>query len=402
MKKKLLAMLLALAMVAGLLPGMAFAADTSGVTWSYSDGTLTIQGTGPMDDYKWDNAISFVNVPWADYCKEIRTVTIGDGVTSVGGNAFFGCGSLTRVTIPNGVTAIGEGAFANCSSLTYMTIPASVTIIGIRAFEACRSLTSVTIPDGVTAIDDAAFRYCNGLTDVTIPAGVTTIGYQAFYGCGSLKNVYYGGSKSQWDQIDIDSGDDGNAPLLSAGRYYKDVSGGTETPEIPDITFKDVPPGIWYEKAAQYVKQHGLMDGTDDGKFDPDVLLMRGMITTVLARLDGEDTKGGSTWYEKGMNWAKAKNISDGQAPERNITREELATMLWRYADMPDADVSALDSYPDVSNVDNWAKTAMAWAVENKIITGATQGGSVILDPMGTADRAQAATVIMRFCELDK
>ena len=114
---------------------------------------------------------------------------IPNGVTSFG-RAFYGCSNLTSVTIPEGVMSIGESAFQSCSSLTSVTIPGSVKSIGFRAFCGCSSLTSVTILEGVTSIGVFAFEGCSSLTSVTIPESVTSIGRWAFQECFKLDAVY--------------------------------------------------------------------------------------------------------------------------------------------------------------------------------------------------------------------
>ena len=133
----------------------------------------------------------------------LTSVTILDGVTSIGEEVFYYCISLTSITIPDGVTSIGEGAFVGCSSLTDVNIPDSVTSIGNSAFEFCSNLTSVIIPNGITSIDNTVFYYCSSLASVTIPAGVTSIGKSAFYGCNKLKTVNYKGTQAQWNAITI-------------------------------------------------------------------------------------------------------------------------------------------------------------------------------------------------------
>ena len=165
-------------------------ADTSGkcgenVTWSFAGDTLTISGTGPMEDY---DVSDYDDVPWYPYLDSIKRAVIGNSVTSIGEWAFSSCGSLTSVAIPESVTSIGWGAFEGCTSLTSVTIPESVTTIENCVFSGCTSLTSVTIPGSVTSIGVQAFCY-SGLTSVTIPEGVTSIGEEAFAVCTSLTSV---------------------------------------------------------------------------------------------------------------------------------------------------------------------------------------------------------------------
>ena len=124
----------------------------------------------------------------------ITDLIIPDSVTSIGGSAFSGCSGLTSVTIPDSVTSIGSSAFSGCSGLTIVTIPDSVTSIGGSAFRDCSSLTSVAIPDSVTSIGSSAFSGCSGLTSVTIPDSVTSIDGGAFSGCSGLTSVTIGNS----------------------------------------------------------------------------------------------------------------------------------------------------------------------------------------------------------------
>ena len=121
------------------------------------------------------------------------------------------------------------------------------------------------------------------------------------------------------------------------------------------------------------------------------------MLMTVLARYAGEDTTGGATWYEKSMEWAKAKGVSDGTNPNANITREQLVTMLYRYAGSPKAD-GKLDSFSDAASVSTYAADAMQWAVANGIVNGSNGK----LNPQDNATRAEVAAILMRFCEMSK
>ena len=122
-------------------------------------------------------------------CQSIKSVEIGNSVTSIGSAAFYDCSGLTSVTIPNSVTSIGEEAFKHCYRLTSITIPNSVKSIGKSAFSECSGLTSVTIPNSVTSIGSHAFFCCYRLTSATIPNSVTSIGEWAFFGCYRLTSI---------------------------------------------------------------------------------------------------------------------------------------------------------------------------------------------------------------------
>ena len=162
-------------------------------------------------------------------------------------------------------------------------------------------------------------------------------------------------------------------------------------------TFSDVEKSDWFADAVAYVTDKGLMNGTGSDTFSPNASTTRGMLMTVLARYAGEDTTGGSPWYQKGMNWAKAKGVSDGTNPEVNITREQLVTMLYRYAGSPKANGS-LDSFSDAASVSSYAVNAMQWAVANGIVNGSNGK----LNPQNNATRAEVAAILMRFCEMSK
>ena len=143
------------------------------LTWTLDDGgVLVISGTGVIRD------TAFRGEP------KIKTVIVSDGVTSIGDSVFSSCSNLTSVEISDSVTSIGSNAFSHCSSLT-----------------------SITIPDGVTSIGSSAFSHCSSLTSVEIPDSVTSIGNGAFYG-SHLTDVYYGGSRTEWNEILIGGDND--------------------------------------------------------------------------------------------------------------------------------------------------------------------------------------------------
>lgn len=166
------------------------------------------------------------------------------------------------------------------------------------------------------------------------------------------------------------------------------------------LTFTDVWRGDWYYDGVRYVYDNNLMNGTSGTEFSPNAATTRGMIVTILARMDGVNTSG-TPWYEAGREWAMWNGISDGTNMEGKITREQLAAMLTRYAALKNRDVSAIASisaYADASNVSNWAVDAMRWAVGEGLI----QGSNNTLRPQSNATRAEVATILMRFCKLLK
>ena len=146
------------------------------ITWTLDDsGNLTLSGSGEM----WNNG--YDDSPFKDY--GIKTVTIGDGITSIGDYAFYSCRGMTELTLPSSVTRIGNSAFEGCSGLTELTLPNSVMSIGRSAFGGCSGLTELTLPNSVTSIGGYAFAYCSGLSKITSLAEIPPVcGYGVFDG----------------------------------------------------------------------------------------------------------------------------------------------------------------------------------------------------------------------------
>ena len=198
--------------------------------------------------------------------------------------------------------------------------------------------------------------------------------------------------------------------LAEAERIYHLLTEGSDTPVLPvtpskpkddkpttGSSFTDVPAGSWYEEAVNYVHEKGLMNGTSSNAFSPNANTTRGMIVTILARVEGVNTNG-TPWYAAGQKWAMDNGISDGTNMPGVITREQLATILYRYAKQKGYDVSksaALTGFSDADKVSGYAAEAMQWAVAE----GLLQGSNGKLNPQGSATRAQVATILMRFME---
>ena len=149
-----------------------------------------------MDDY-----VVSTGAPWSEEERNLTSIQIGDGVTSIGNLAFRSCINVESITIPFGVTNIGSCAFEQCTKLERITIPPGVTSIGSGAFFHCINLTRVTIPSGTETIEDQAFFRCDGLTRVDLPSSLTSVGEKCFHCCDQLADVYFAGTKAQWDKI---------------------------------------------------------------------------------------------------------------------------------------------------------------------------------------------------------
>ena len=185
-------------------------------------------------------------------------------------------------------------------------------------------------------------------------------------------------------------------------------------PVPSELPFTDVAANAWYHDAVAYVYDNGMMNGVTENTFAPNATTTRGMIVTMLHRLEGEpgvnyllpfgDVAEG-LWYTEAVRWAASEGIVNGvsdtsYAPDNAITREQMAAILYRYAQYKGYDTSvggmSLAEYTDADQISSYATTAMQWANENGLITGRTD---TTLVPQGTATRAEVATILMRFCE---
>ena len=183
-----------------------------------------------------------------------------------------------------------------------------------------------------------------------------------------------------------------------------------KTHDCPSKDFTDVDPDAWYHEAVDYAVVEGLMNGVGNGKFDPDGTTTRAMIVTILHRLEGTpvvnavnpfDDVAADQWYTDAVIWANANGIVEGYGdgmfgPADNITREQFAAILYRYANYKDYDTGKtadLSAYEDALSISSWALDAVKWANAEALITGRT---ATTLVPTGNTTRAEAATILMR------
>ncbi len=191
----------------------------------------------------------------------------------------------------------------------------------------------------------------------------------------------------------------------------------TLMPKLVNVgdTFPDVQTDKWYYEAVDYAVNHELFNGTSDTTFAPNNVMNRGMLVSVLYRMEGSpevnaqdnvftDVAAGK-YYTDAVIWASSNEIVNGTgegvfSPTNNITREQMAAILYRYTQYKGFDTSKsanLNSFPDGGKTSNYAKEALAWANAEELISGTTSGSEVILNPKGSATRAQVATILMRY-----
>lgn len=191
--------------------------------------------------------------------------------------------------------------------------------------------------------------------------------------------------------------------------FYHDIS----------HVYMDVDPDDWYYLAVKYVDLFSLMNGTREYFFSPDVDMSRAMLVTVLYRLVGAPEVNGTTpftdlsttqiWYHDAVLWAYQNEIVNGTSstmfsPDSTVTREQLTTILYRFTKWIGDEASStadISTFPDCSDVSEWAREAMTWAYGEGIITGTLIGEKAYLSPKAEASRAQVATVLMRYCETE-
>ena len=367
---------------------------------------------------------------------------VPNGVQKICGSAFEDCILLTDITLPSSLTEISYWAFGECDALTYVIIPEDVDSIDSDAFYDCKSLKGVYFIGNAPQIGDSVFQiYCSDTNSPEYNPNLTLYYVEGKEGWTNPK--WNGYPTATWDGVNIPHihsyqavvtaptcteqgytthickcGDSYIDTFVDAiGHQYENgvcVRCGENDPNMqPSVEFVDVPQNEWYVGAVDYAVRNGLMGGTSANTFEPESAMTRAMLVTVLWRYEGKpmgyqntfsdvNAKDGS-WYIDAVAWAAANGIVGGVGnnkfdPDGNITREQMATILYRYAKKKGIDTGKrgdLSGFPDGGKVESWAKDAVQWTVAEKII-GGSEG---YLLPQGNATRAQVATILMRFIE---
>ena len=382
-------------------------AQISGGSWAVvnNSGTITVNGNATIEPATDSGG--------AVYNQNDRNTTKMGTVTIDGGNinGYVAAAEGNEITVNGGKFTNSVAEFA-AADLKYEVENADGTFTYYETFD--DALEAADNGAVITGINEAAVETnytltidpANGGTKtvLSLPAGTTYSLYTpnksgyAFLGwSGSDGNTYAG-----TDTVTVTS----DIKLTASWVRHPDTPYVPEPsepvePDVPSFPFYDVPTSAWYYTAVKYVYDNKLMDGVDTYTFAPNDTLTRAMVWTIIARMSGVDTTGGNSWYAKAQEWVITNGISDGENPTAAITRQELVTMLYRYAQIKGYDVSVGEStnilsYVDATSISEYAMSAFQWACGSGLTEGDENGA---LTPLATATRAQAAAMIMRFCQ---
>ena len=392
-------------------------------------------------------------------------------------STFENCTSLTSVTLPTKLTNLSNRFFKDCTSLTNITIPDSVKEVDYYAFENCTKLATIKFPCGVQTLKPYVFMGCTALKNVYFTKSIQEIDSNTFYNiptsqvtiwgysgtaakyfaqekgytykeCTPVTKISISGANSVLKKSTITltanitpssafnksvlwtSSNTNVATVDQSGKVTGKGSGtvtitakakdGTEvkgtytiTVKLTDMPFKDVTVDNWFYTAVEYTYKKGIILGTSSTTFNPNTKLTRGMLVTILHRMEGKPTVNvenkfkdvyKSQYYYDAVKWAAAKGIVHGYdngkfGPDNTITRQDLAVILRNYAQYKgkNTNVTAnLGTFKDGSIVSNYAKTAMQWAVGKGVITGNSDNNT--LTPHATSTRAEAASMLYKYC----
>ena len=338
------------------------------------------------------------------------------GYAAASGDSLISLSYLQKTFFPQAIQA-GEKAGNELLQNTYDKAKAGLDAAhtgsgGTGEGSYSDTLQSRTWSDGqiITMKTGAGFLMLEGSATVIHTGAVVdvTAGEEMASGAALAQNHRYLVGENTDAAVTVRSGE---AVLGVQGGYSLTPGKNKHTP------FYDVRQADWYYEPVGYVYERGLFSGMSAHQFSPGLTMNRAMLMSVLHRLAGapEAANGpvftdvpDGRWYAQAVRWGAAQGITSGAGagtfnPGGNITREQAVVMMYNYATkylgMEFKTGADLSRFPDQDRVSSWARTAVSWAVENKIISGVNNGGALTLEPKRSATRAEMATMLRAFCE---
>ena len=320
-----------------------------------------------------------------------------------------------------GINLIGENTLVNTGKSDDIRLYLTITVMLTNSELVIEGPGSLNCIGGISASGDIIINNTNVTVDGN---GGASFGLRSYMGDvivkGGRLTAIGGGSAIQVPNGDFLVTNDMKikASTTNDGALGEYVAANHDSYKkivvTPAPIFDDVFETSWFKGAVDYVVGRGLMNGTSETKFEPNTPMSRAMLVTVLWRLEGSPAISGSNpftdlkqaWYKDAVNWAYQNSIVNGTdadkfSPNGNITREQMAAILYRYSEYKGKDVSAradISAYPDASKVHSYAADAISWANAEGLITGSKEGNQTVLAPRASATRAQVATILMRYC----
>ena len=351
-------------------------------------------------------------------CVQLETVSFQpDKSLTVGAEAFYGCTALKAIDLGADEGAVGAGAFTYCTALTEATLPKKMARLEAETFSNCQSLETVVLPEDLEFVGKSCFRACAALKAVAFPATVKTIDRYAFNGCNGLTLTFASEPPAFAPAKDASASFSPDVrlrfPYQTEGwvwPLYKGYETDIVYPGIDNV-FQDLDAKAWYYPYVQHVYYAGLMNGVGDTAFSPSNPMTRGQLVTVLHRIAGKpevETENPfqdvaeNAYYYDAVRWAQSVGIvlgltADTFGPDNRVTRQQMCTILYRYAAMLKVSLSQRDPltrFVDADQLANYAKDPVSWCVGMGFING--KPGD-LLDPTGNATRAEIAKVLTLF-----
>ena len=358
---------------------------------------------------------------WSFTGTAITSLTLPASLVSIGSDAFYSCSQLKSIVFPASLKGIGMWAFESCTSLSSIVIPSKVSLnsyvfsncINLKnvviekgrtelpqgLFYGCSALTNIVIPEGITDINCNVFEDCIQLKQISIPKSVTRIGYSigsTFDGCYSLKEVDYGGSENDWNNIDIYENND---PLLSANIYYNSYN-----------PFVDISAASWCFSPVLWAYNTGVTTGTTVTTFEPNKTCTRAEFVAFLYKYMGmpwneawasecnfSDVKS-SNWFYRAVIWANHVGVTHGTtsttfSPNVTLDRAMVISFLYnmeKYQNRKPKVTLTSTKFTDVPK-SSYYYDPVLWAEQYQITNGSTP---TTFAPADNCTRAEAVAFL--------